>query len=98
MAGLKAARARGRKGGRKFALSKAQVRLASAARSPPPGGSTFDRRLDRDGKTAIDVLDGSGRRPNADGVSATCSPEHNITTPTPRHTASDHLGVGRSPA
>ena len=31
MAGLKAARARGRKGGRKFALSKAQVRLAPAA-------------------------------------------------------------------
>ncbi len=31
MAGLKAARARGRKGGRKFALTKAQVRLAQAA-------------------------------------------------------------------
>ena len=31
MAGLNAARARGRKGGRKFALSKAQVRLAQAA-------------------------------------------------------------------
>lgn len=31
IAGLKAARARGRKGGRKFALSKAQVRLAQAA-------------------------------------------------------------------
>ena len=31
LAGLKAARARGRKGGRKFALSKAQVRLAQAA-------------------------------------------------------------------
>ena len=31
VAGLKAARARGRKGGRKFALSKAQVRLAQAA-------------------------------------------------------------------
>ena len=31
MAGLSAARARGRKGGRKFALSKAQVRLAQAA-------------------------------------------------------------------
>ena len=31
MAGLKAARARGRKGGRKFTLSKAQVRLAQAA-------------------------------------------------------------------
>ena len=31
MAGLKAARARGRDGGRKFALSKAQVRLAQAA-------------------------------------------------------------------
>ena len=31
MAGLQAARARGRKGGRKFALSKAQVRLAQAA-------------------------------------------------------------------
>lgn len=31
MAGLAAARARGRKGGRKFALSKAQVRLAQAA-------------------------------------------------------------------
>ena len=30
-AGLAAARARGRKGGRKFALSKAQVRLAQAA-------------------------------------------------------------------
>ena len=30
-AGLKAARTRGRKGGRKFALSKAQVRLAQAA-------------------------------------------------------------------
>ena len=30
-AGLKAARARGRKGGRKFALTKAQVRLAQAA-------------------------------------------------------------------
>ena len=30
-AGLQAARARGRKGGRKFALSKAQVRLAQAA-------------------------------------------------------------------
>ena len=28
MAGLEAARARGRKGGRKFALSRAQVRLA----------------------------------------------------------------------
>ena len=52
VAGLKAARARGRKGGRKFALSKAQVRLADAAmaprdtsvsqavprRSPVPGG------------------------------------------------------------
>jgi len=31
IAGLKAARARGRKGGRKFALTKAQVRLAQAA-------------------------------------------------------------------
>ncbi len=31
MAGLAAARARGRKGGRRFALSKAQVRLAQAA-------------------------------------------------------------------
>jgi DNA invertase Pin-like site-specific DNA recombinase len=31
MAGLKSARARGRKGGRKFALSKAQVRLAQAS-------------------------------------------------------------------
>ena len=31
VAGLKVARARGRKGGRKFALSKAQVRLAQAA-------------------------------------------------------------------
>ena len=31
VAGLKAARARGRKGGRKFALSKAQVRLAQTA-------------------------------------------------------------------
>ena len=31
LAGLKAARARGRKGGRKFALTKAQVRLAQAA-------------------------------------------------------------------
>ena len=31
LAGLKAARARGREGGRKFALSKAQVRLAQAA-------------------------------------------------------------------
>jgi DNA invertase Pin-like site-specific DNA recombinase len=31
MAGLAAARARGRKGGRKFSLSKAQVRLAQAA-------------------------------------------------------------------
>ena len=31
VAGLKAARARGRTGGRKFALSKAQVRLAQAA-------------------------------------------------------------------
>ena len=31
LAGLKAARARGRKGGRKFALSKAQVRLVQAA-------------------------------------------------------------------
>ena len=31
MAGLKAARARGRNGGRKFALSKAKVRLAQAA-------------------------------------------------------------------
>ena len=31
LAGLKAARVRGRKGGRKFALSKAQVRLAQAA-------------------------------------------------------------------
>jgi len=31
VAGLQAARARGRKGGRKFALSKAQVRLAQAA-------------------------------------------------------------------
>lgn len=30
-AGLQAARARGRKGGRKFALTKAQVRLAQAA-------------------------------------------------------------------
>ena len=31
VAGLEAARARGRKGGRKFALTKAQVRLAQAA-------------------------------------------------------------------
>ena len=31
MTGLKAARARGRKGGRKFALTKAQVRMAQAA-------------------------------------------------------------------
>ena len=31
LAGLEAARARGRRGGRKFALSKAQVRLAQAA-------------------------------------------------------------------
>ena len=30
MAGLAAARARGRKGGRKFALTKAQIRLAQA--------------------------------------------------------------------
>ncbi|MGX9351428.1 recombinase family protein [Shimia sp. W99] len=33
VAGLRAARARGRKGGRKFALTKAQVRLAQAAMS-----------------------------------------------------------------
>ena len=33
MAGLSAARARGRKGGRKFELTKAQVRLAQAAMS-----------------------------------------------------------------
>ena len=33
MAGLQAARARGRKGGRKFALTKAQVRMAQAAMS-----------------------------------------------------------------
>jgi DNA invertase Pin-like site-specific DNA recombinase len=33
MAGLKAARARGRKGGRKFALTKSQIRLAQAAMS-----------------------------------------------------------------
>lgn len=33
VAGLKAARARGRKGGRKFALTKVQVRLAQAAMS-----------------------------------------------------------------
>lgn len=33
MAGLSAARARGRKGGRKFALTKSQVRLAQAAMS-----------------------------------------------------------------
>ena len=31
MAGLQAARARGRKGGRKFALTKTQVRMAQAA-------------------------------------------------------------------
>ena len=31
MAGLAAARARGRKGGRKFALTKAQLRMAQAA-------------------------------------------------------------------
>lgn len=31
MAGLQAARARGRKGGRKFALTKTQVRIAQAA-------------------------------------------------------------------
>ena len=31
MAGLEAARARGRRGGRRFALSKSQVRLAQAA-------------------------------------------------------------------
>ena len=31
MAGFKSARARGRKGGRKFALTKAQVRMAQAA-------------------------------------------------------------------
>ena len=31
MAGLAAARARGRKGGRKFVLTKAQVRMAQAA-------------------------------------------------------------------
>ena len=31
VAGLKTARARGRKGGRKFALSKAQVRMAQVA-------------------------------------------------------------------
>ena len=35
VAGLKAARARGRKGGRKFALSKAQVWLAQAAMAHP---------------------------------------------------------------
>ncbi len=34
-AGLAAARARGRKGGRQFALSKAQVRLAQAAMGQP---------------------------------------------------------------
>lgn len=34
-AGLKAARARGRKGGRQFALTKAQVRLAQAAMGKP---------------------------------------------------------------
>ena len=34
MAGLAAARARGRKGGRKFALTKAQVRMAQAAILP----------------------------------------------------------------
>lgn len=33
MAGLQAARARGRKGGRKFALTKAQVQMAQAARA-----------------------------------------------------------------
>ena len=31
MAGLKSARSRGRKGGRKFALTQAQVRMAQAA-------------------------------------------------------------------
>ena len=35
VAGLKAARARGRKGGRKFALSKAQVRLAQGRDGAP---------------------------------------------------------------
>jgi DNA invertase Pin-like site-specific DNA recombinase len=38
LAGLEAARARGRRGGRKFALTKAQVRLAQAA---SPGRSSF---------------------------------------------------------
>ena len=35
MAGLQAARARGRKGGRRFVLSKAQIRLAQAAMGQP---------------------------------------------------------------
>ena len=46
LAGLKAARARGRKGGRKFALSKAQVRLAQATTRtwPSVGNSPGNRR------------------------------------------------------
>ena len=44
VAGLKAARARGRKGGRKFALTKPQVRLALPPRTTsPPASATTGR-------------------------------------------------------
>lgn len=43
IAGLSAARARGRKGGRKFALTKARVRLAQAAMSNRNGSSPASR-------------------------------------------------------
>ena len=63
MAGLASARARGRKGGRKFALTKAQVRLAQAAMAHSP----LLRR-----QTSLDRFDewqrgreGSTRKPQA---------------------------------
>ena len=76
MAGLAAARARGRKGGRKFALTKAQVRLAQAAMANRDTsvaalaaeldelgpGALYARLRDRDPQTAERVDPRNGRR------------------------------------
>src|SRR3546814_19665964 len=69
MAGLAAARARGRKGGHKFALSKAQVRLAQAAMAQRDTSVSdlckelgIDRKSVGEGKSVSVRVDLGGRR------------------------------------
>ena len=79
LAGLKAARARGRKGGRKFALSKAQVvRLAQAAMAHRDTSvSELCRELGIRPVTLYRYVGPQGQlREQGEKVLATCEPEY----------------------